>query len=80
MGGEPDPFPPAGHRANRGAGDRGPTAVLPVRFYDYGRREIELLDYSPVVNVRRPRVAQDSPTIGLAAAELDRLLTAADGA
>ena len=47
-------------------------------FYDYGLREIELLEYSPVANVRRPRVGEDSPTIGLDAAELDRLLTAAE--
>ncbi len=47
-------------------------------FYDYGLREVELLDYSPVANVRRPRVGDDSPTIGLDAAELDRLLTAAE--
>jgi site-specific recombinase XerC len=31
-----------------------------------------------VANVRRPHVGQDSPTIGLDAAELDRLLTAAE--
>lgn len=47
-------------------------------FYDYGLREVELLEYSPVANVRRPRVGEDSPTIGLDAAELDRLLTAAE--
>jgi integrase/recombinase XerD len=47
-------------------------------FYDYGLREVELLGYSPVANVRRPRVAEDSPTIGLDAAELDRLLGAAE--
>ena len=34
-------------------------------LYDYGLREIELLEYSPVANVRRPRVGEDSPTIGL---------------
>jgi integrase/recombinase XerD len=48
------------------------------RFYDYGMREVELIEYSPVANVRRPRVSEDSPTIGLSAAELDRLLTAAE--
>jgi site-specific recombinase XerD len=50
-------------------------------FYDYGLREVELLGYSPVANVRRgrgSRVAEDSPTIGLDAAELDRLLGAAE--
>ena len=39
---------------------------------------MELLEYSPVANVRRPRVSEDSPTVGLSAAELDRLLTAAE--
>ena len=48
------------------------------KFYDYGMREVELLEYSPVANVRRPKVSEDSPTIGLDAAELDRLLTAAE--
>ena len=47
-------------------------------FYDYGLREVELLEYSPVANVRRPNVSEDSPTVGLSAAELDRLLTAAE--
>ena len=47
-------------------------------FYDYGLREVELLEHSPVANVRRPHVSEDSPTIGLAAPELDRLLGAAE--
>ena len=47
-------------------------------FYDYGLREVELLGYSPVANVRRPRVGEDSPTIGLDATELNRLLAAAE--
>lgn len=41
-------------------------------------RDAEFLDYSPVANVRRPRVSEDSSTIGLTASELDRLLTAAE--
>lgn len=41
-------------------------------------REVELIEYSPVANVRRPRVTSDSSTVGLDAAELDRLLTAAE--
>jgi hypothetical protein len=41
-------------------------------------REVELIEHSPVANVRRPKVSEDSPTVGLAAAELDRLLTAAE--
>jgi len=47
-------------------------------FYDYGLREVELLGYSPVANVRRPRVGEDSPTIGLDATKLNRLLAAAE--
>ena len=48
------------------------------KFYDYGMREVELIEHSPVANVRRPKVSEDSPTIGLDAKELDRLLTAAE--
>jgi integrase/recombinase XerD len=48
------------------------------KFYDYGMRDVELIEHSPVANVRRPKVSEDSPTIGLDAAELDRLLTAAE--
>jgi integrase/recombinase XerD len=48
------------------------------KFYDYGIRDAELLDSSPVANVRRPKVSEDSSTVGLTAAELDRLLTAAE--
>lgn len=48
------------------------------KFYDYGMREVERIEHSPVANVRRPKVSEDSPTIGLDAAELDRLLTAAE--
>jgi integrase/recombinase XerD len=49
------------------------------KFYDYGMREVELIEHCPVANVRRPKVSEDSPTIGLSAAELDQLLTAAEG-
>jgi site-specific recombinase XerD len=48
------------------------------RFYDYGIKDVELLEHSPVANVRRPKVSDDSSTIGLTAEELDRLLTAAE--
>jgi integrase/recombinase XerD len=48
------------------------------KFYDYGMREVELIEHSPVANVRRPKVSEDSPTIGLHATELGRLLTAAE--
>jgi site-specific recombinase XerD len=48
------------------------------KFYDYGIRDAEVLEYSPVANVRRPKVSDDSATIGLTADELDKLLTAAE--
>jgi integrase/recombinase XerD len=48
------------------------------RFYDYGIKDAEALDYSPVANVRRPKVSDDSSTVGLTAEELDRLLSAAE--
>jgi integrase/recombinase XerD len=48
------------------------------RFYDYGIKDAEALEYSPVANVRRPKVSDDSSTIGLTAEELDELLTAAE--
>jgi site-specific recombinase XerD len=48
------------------------------KFYDYGIKDAELLEHSPVANVRRPKVSDDSSTVGLTAAELDRLLSAAE--
>jgi site-specific recombinase XerD len=48
------------------------------KFYDYGIRDAQLLEHSPVANVRRPKVSDDSSTVGLTAEELDRLLTAAE--
>jgi len=48
------------------------------KFYDYGIRDAQLLEHSPVANVRRPKVSDDSSTVGLTADELDRLLTAAE--
>lgn len=48
------------------------------KFYDYGIKDAELLEHSPVANVRRPKVSDDSSTVGLTAEELDRLLTAAE--
>jgi len=44
----------------------------------YGIRDAQLLEHSPVANVRRPKVSDDSSTVGLTADELDRLLTAAE--
>jgi len=48
-----------------------------VKFYDYGI-EAQVLTYSPVASVRRPKVSGDSSTVGLSAQELVRLLEAAD--
>lgn len=46
-------------------------------FYDYGIG-VDVLGFSPVANVRRPKVADDSTTVGLSADELVALLEAAD--
>jgi integrase/recombinase XerD len=43
------------------------------QLYDYGIKGAELLEYSPVANVRRPKVSDDSSTVGLTAEELDRM-------
>jgi integrase/recombinase XerD len=48
------------------------------KFYDYGIKDAQLLEHSPVANVRRPKVSDDSATVGLTADELDRLLTVAE--
>lgn len=48
------------------------------KFYDYGIKDAELLEHSPVANVRRPKVSDDSSTVGLTAEQLDQLLTAAE--
>jgi integrase/recombinase XerD len=45
-------------------------------FYDYGIGT-DLLDYSPVANVRRPKVSEDSSTVGLSADDAVRMLDAA---
>jgi hypothetical protein len=42
------------------------------KFYDYGIREAEVVEHSPVANVRRPKVSDDSSTIGLTADKLDK--------
>jgi len=47
------------------------------KFYDYGI-EAQVLTYSPVASVRRPKVSGDTSTVGLSAAELVRLLEVAD--
>jgi integrase/recombinase XerD len=47
------------------------------KFYDYGLG-VDVVAYSPVANVRRPKVSDDSSTVGLDASELVRLLDIAD--
>jgi integrase/recombinase XerD len=47
-------------------------------FYGYGV-EVGVLEENPVANVKRPRVANASMTVGLARDELERLLDAAEG-
>lgn len=48
------------------------------KFYDYGIKDAEVLEHSPVANVRRPKVSDVSSTVGLTADELDKLLSAAE--
>ena len=46
-------------------------------FYGYGV-EVGVLEENPVANVKRPRVANDSMTVGLTRDELEQLLQAAE--
>lgn len=46
-------------------------------FYDYGIG-VDVLDFSPVANVRRPKVSEDSTTVGLSAEDAVKMLDAAD--
>ncbi|MBW3562893.1 MAG: tyrosine-type recombinase/integrase, partial [Actinobacteria bacterium] len=46
-------------------------------FYGYGV-QVGVLDENPVTNVKRPRVANDSMSVGLTREELERLLEAAE--
>jgi integrase/recombinase XerD len=46
-------------------------------FYGYGV-EVGVLDENPVANVKRPRVAAEAMTVGLAREELEQLLVAAE--
>jgi integrase/recombinase XerD len=48
-----------------------------AKFYDYAIHDAEVLSYSPVANVRRPSVSEESSTTGLSADELRRLLATA---
>jgi len=46
-------------------------------FYAYGI-SVDVLDFSPIANVRRPQVSEDSTTVGLSADEAVTLLEAAE--
>ena len=46
-------------------------------FYDHGIG-VDVLDFSPVANVRRPKVSEDSTTIGLNAHDAVKMLDAAE--
>jgi integrase/recombinase XerD len=48
-----------------------------AKFYDYAIHDAEVITYSPVANVRRPSVSEESSTTGLSADELRRLLATA---
>ena len=50
-----------------------------AHFYDYAIHDAEVITYSPVANVRRPSVSDDSATVGLSANELRQLLATATG-
>lgn len=47
-------------------------------FYDYGIG-VDVLKRSPTANVRRPKISDDSTTVGLSASELVALLDVAEG-
>jgi site-specific recombinase XerD len=51
----------------------------PLKFYDDGVRDAEVLDHSPVANARRPKVSDDSATVGLTADELDKFAVGCRG-
>lgn len=69
------PQPATGRPAAAATVARRLSAV--ATFYDYAIHDAEVISYSPVANVRRPPVADDSSTTGLSADELRRLLTEA---
>ena len=71
-----DAQPPTGRAASQASIARRLSCLS--KFYDYGIKDAELLEHSPVANVRRPKVSDDSSTVGLTADDLDRLLTAAE--
>ena len=70
-----DPLPRTGKPMANSSIARRLSAIS--AFYDYGIG-VEVLSFSPVANVRRPRVSEDSTTVGLSAEELVKLLDTAD--
>jgi len=70
-----EPLPRTGRRMASSSIARRLSAVS--AFYGYGIG-VEVLAFSPVANVRRPKVSDDSTTVGLSADELVALLDTAD--
>ena len=62
-------------RPARLAGVDRPAPVVPVEVLRLRHPRRRATRHSPVANVRRPKVSDDSSTVGLTADELDRLLT-----
>jgi integrase len=54
------------------------AGVHPLTARRHHIKVAELLEDSPVANVRRPKVSDDSSTVGLTVDELDGLLSAAE--
>jgi integrase/recombinase XerD len=69
------PQPRTGKPASAATVARRLSAV--AKFYDYAIHDTEVIAYSPVANVRRPPVSDESSTRGLSADELRRLLATA---
>lgn len=70
------PQPHTGRPASPATINRKLSAI--ANFYKYGIEDVELLTYSPVANVKRETVGEDSPMSGLSALQLDHFLTAAE--
>lgn len=70
-----EPQPTTGRPASPATVARRLSGV--AKFYDYAIHDAEVVTYSPVANVRRPSVSEESATTGLSADELRRLLTTA---
>lgn len=70
-----EPLPTTGGPAAAATVARRLSAV--AKFYDYAIHDAEVLTYSPVGNVRRPKVSDESSPVGLSADELRRVIAAA---